>query len=150
MQHDSAVKGRLLKNSAAALIPARVYVSGARLSVPLLFHSAAPVPIQDDLSMDCDGTADGETYARLGRCLEAPTFNILSNNNRQGCTQVEHARRKCRVFARDEAGGFFPRILSAQTQLCRRRTYVPSSSEHAERSPGLAMMSPLLSPLCRG
>eukprot|EP00752_Nemacystus_decipiens_P006064 g5472.t1 len=39
---------------------------------------------QDDLSVDCDGTADGETYARLGRCLEAPNFNILSNNNSTG------------------------------------------------------------------
>lgn len=37
---------------------------------------------QDDLSVDCAGTADGEAYARLGRCLEAPTFNIFSNNNR--------------------------------------------------------------------
>ncbi|CAN0289414.1 unnamed protein product [Pylaiella littoralis] len=36
---------------------------------------------QDDLSVDCAGTADGEAYARLGRCLEAPTFNIFSNNN---------------------------------------------------------------------
>ncbi|CAM9152411.1 unnamed protein product [Hapterophycus canaliculatus] len=39
---------------------------------------------QDDLSVDCDGTADGETYARLGRCLDAPNFNILSNNNSTG------------------------------------------------------------------
>ena len=53
--------------------------------------------------MDCDGTADGETYARLGRCLEAPNFNVLSNNNRQvylaestePYIQDSTARRKC-------------------------------------------------------
>lgn len=37
---------------------------------------------QDNMDADCDGTADGETYARLRRCLDAPNFNIFSNNNR--------------------------------------------------------------------
>ncbi|CAM9331079.1 unnamed protein product [Laminaria digitata] len=39
---------------------------------------------QDNTDVDCDGTADGETYARLRRCLDAPNFNTFSNNNSTG------------------------------------------------------------------
>ncbi len=42
--------------------------------------------------MDCDGTADGETYSRLRSCIEAPTFNILSNNNRQATQYCDRQR----------------------------------------------------------
>lgn len=66
---------------------------------------------KDDLSVDCDGTADGETYARLGRCLEAPNFNILSNNNRQ-------ERIQCSTFNRQEE------CIS----ILHRQTFIPYST----------------------
>ena len=37
---------------------------------------------QVESTKNCNGTAAGETYARLRRCLHAPNYNIFSNNNR--------------------------------------------------------------------
>ncbi|CAN0157806.1 unnamed protein product [Ascophyllum nodosum] len=39
---------------------------------------------QVESTKNCNGTAAGETYARLRRCLHAPNYNIFSNNNSTG------------------------------------------------------------------
>eukprot|EP00752_Nemacystus_decipiens_P006061 g5470.t1 len=52
--------------------------------------------VHPDLSVGCDGAVNGATYASLGRCLEAPNFNIFSNNNSTGkwYTSVEQPHDK--------------------------------------------------------
>lgn len=54
------------------------------ISVPISFllSLCCCICVQDAWELDYQLAADGKTYERLRTCLDAPTYNAFSNNNR--------------------------------------------------------------------
>lgn len=87
-----SVVRRSSKEIAAPAAVLQAFLGGFCSNMPLLTFRAKSRKLaltQDPSNGDCDGTADGETYARMRRCLQSPNYNVFSNNNRCVATALD-------------------------------------------------------------